>query len=405
MHAAQESAPAAATAVLDRPASAAPVARRRRREHLRQVDLVRTATFLVVIAVHTMSATLVVDGVGVNAAFTLLHGSRYAFAFLSVFVLVHAYRDRPIRLGPFWRRRYLLIGLPYLVWSLVYIAVDVRTEVVSRDGLWTTVWQDLLSGGARYHLYFLLITAQIYLVLPALRWLLRVTAGHHRLVFGVALAGQLAVLTAVQYLPAPTSGVPAWLVAHAGSLLPTYLGMVLAAALAAWHLDELNTWVRGHGRAIRWLLLGTVLGSLAWYAGNAVLLGEPWWQASSPMQPLDAVWPLAGVLGLYALGLWWADGDRPPGAGALSWASDASFGIFLAHPLVLQFVGADLVLGADGSSSHGPATRFLLAFTLTVIGSGILVTLLRRTAFSLPLVGRPRIATRLTAPQAQPVRR
>ena len=38
----------------------------------------------------------------------------------------------------------------------------------------------LVTGTASYHLYFLLVSMQLYLVFPLLRRLLRATAGRHR---------------------------------------------------------------------------------------------------------------------------------------------------------------------------------------------------------------------------------
>ncbi|WP_188316330.1 acyltransferase [Solihabitans fulvus] len=405
MEAAQESGSArtaSATALLDRPdaASAAedatPAAQppALARGHLRQLDMVRTLTFLAVITLHSISATLVVTGTATSAVIMLLHASRYAFVFLTVFVLVHANRGRRLKVGRFWRRRLLLIGVPYVVWTAIYLAIGLHSGVVDPNNLAKTSLDDLLTGGATYHLYFLLISAQVYLALPALRWLLRVTTGRHGYLLAAAVLVQAAVAAVIQYAPLPTTDdtTLGWLALHANMLLPTYAVLVIVAAVAATHLDEVQAWVDRNGRAIRWIVAGAAAATLAWFAVNVLVVGQAPWQASGAIQPLYVFWPVAAVLGLYALGCAWARQANPPGARALSWASDASFGIFLAHPAILQFVTTELGLGVDGGSSHSGITRLLLAVGLTLVGSALLVSLLRRTVLSLPLVGRPRRA-------------
>ena len=106
---------------------------------------------------------------------------------------------------------------------------------------------------------------------------------------------------------------------------------------------------------------------------------------------------------LLAAGLLWAD------AGArhrrlIAAGGDCSFGIYLAHPLVLQ--GALLLAGATGlltAIRDAPAAAELAA----LLGVGVplvygvswaLVFLVRRTPLSLVLTGRQRHKARITEP-------
>src|SRR5205823_1735076 len=103
----------------------------------------------------------------------------------TAFVLTYSYRDREPRWPAFWRRRYLLIGVPYLVWSTIYFLAHGNGL---RPGL---LMRQLVTGTAEYHLYFLLVSMQLYLVFPLLRWLLRAAAGRHRLLLAGAVAYQI----------------------------------------------------------------------------------------------------------------------------------------------------------------------------------------------------------------------
>lgn len=92
--------------------------------HLYEVDVLRILTFACVIGVHTTSHTIAADDVPLNALLGLLHFTRLVFFSLTAFVLVYSWSLRPRPLTQFWPRRFLLVGVPYLAWSFVYVAAS-----------------------------------------------------------------------------------------------------------------------------------------------------------------------------------------------------------------------------------------------------------------------------------------
>ena len=203
--------------------------------HLWQVDIVRLLTFTAVIAVHAIAFTQLPSGEVAAGALMLLQFGREVFFSLSVFVLVYAALGRPSSVGSFWRRRFPLVAVPYVVWTAIYaVANDVATGT---PWSWGRFGTDLLWGGAEYHLYFLLVTLQLYLVFPALLWFVRRTAAWAgRVLLGVMVAN-LAWLAALQYVRAGP-GPLAWIYSHAYELLPTYSLYILAGAYAAVHYER-----------------------------------------------------------------------------------------------------------------------------------------------------------------------
>lgn len=129
--------------------------------HLVQVDLLRVLTFSAVIAVHAIAFTTLTSDRAAGGALMLLQFGREVFFALTAFVLVYSTRDRIERPVEFWRRRvpYVAlpyVALPYVAWSLIY---EVTRTTVDGTRLATgTIAADLLTGGAKYHLYFLLVT-------------------------------------------------------------------------------------------------------------------------------------------------------------------------------------------------------------------------------------------------------
>lgn len=362
------------------------------RRHLHEVDLFRLLTFACVIGVHVLSATTTIDDVGSNAGQLLLHFTREAFFALTGFVLTFQALRRPQRPLAFWRRRIPLVLTPYLIWTVVYSLLAVRTRplgtpepTVSEE--LATMGRNALEGTAWYHLYFLLVTLQLYLVFPALVAGLRRLGGRgHGVVLGAALVVQVVVCELLTDPPA--DGFGAFLVAHGFVLLPAYLLYPVVGAIAARHLDQLQALVLRFRWAIGGLVVITVTVVEVLYA-VAVHHGTVPSLAAAVFAPTTIAWFLVAVLGLYTLSLVVTAGWRPggPARRVLAYASDRSFGIFLAHPLVL----AGLLAVAGGwVEAAGSGLTLPVLYLGTVAGSVLVADVARRLPFSAALTGRPR---------------
>src|SRR5262252_90395 len=144
-----------------------------------------------VIAVHVVTGTNKPTSVPAGAATILLHVNREMFVLITALVLTYAYAARdPWPLRGFWARRYWLVGVPYVAWTVVYFLADGPMsgplQAVHQLGM------DLLTGSARYHLYFLLVTMQLYLVFPLLLEFVRRARRYHFPILVASLAVQLA---------------------------------------------------------------------------------------------------------------------------------------------------------------------------------------------------------------------
>ena len=375
----------------DAPAPATSGATRPEVRHLGAVDLVRFVTITGVVAVHCTSLTAARSSLAAGGVLEVLHVTRSVFLFLSAFVLTYSYQHRPRTAGKFWRHRYPLIICPYVTWSAIYVLTDGELHrgagyVVGHYLL------DLLDGGAHFQLYYLLLPLQLYLVYPALvSWLRRHPGSHRRLLIG-SFAFQLSFTAAIHYgWRPPVIGI--WLT-HSGSWLPSYELYIAGGLIAALHFDEITSWVRSHGR----LLLGAMLASIALaevsYVCDLRYLGYSPIRASPVFQPTVVLEAVTITLAQYALGLWVTDRVGIRGRQFLERAADASFGVFLAHPLL---VGAILDLaslsGLAALVGHlpGGAIEALAVFGLVPFVYAVtfrFVARARRSRASLWLTGR-----------------
>ncbi|MCU1640704.1 MAG: acyltransferase [Nocardia sp.] len=369
--------------------------RRRARPYLHQIDLFRILTFACVIGVHVVGQANDPGNVSANGVMTLLHFTRYAFFALTGFVLVYQFANDSFRAKNFWPRRFALVGIPYVAWSVVYWAYSIHLGqnygtpgwLLSRLGL------DLLFGTAYYHLYFLLVTMQVYLLFPLLLKLLRRTEGRHRWVLMVSAALELLCLWSLTYPPF-TTGFPGQLWLHLYATVVPYQFFTVLGAIAAWHIETVHAFLRRHARVIA---IAVVLAAIAaeWDYQRLVQGGLPPWMASGEFMPERIVWFIGVTVGLYLLGTQWAAQrqDHDLLARAVRYGADRSFGIFLIHPLILEIL---MPIFVSFGSTIGRFWETVLLYFAVVALSLAGTEVLRRIPGSLWLTGRPMLRTDLS---------
>jgi peptidoglycan/LPS O-acetylase OafA/YrhL len=359
-----------------------PVSRRDSR-HVWEIDLIRVLVFTAVVAVHGISATQAATNEVAMGFIMLLHFTREGFFAITGFVLVWSSLGKAVRARSFWRRRVPYVLVPYLAWSLIYYWLGMVTGS-HYPWSWPTLGHDLLYGTAEYHLYFLMVTLQIYLVFPFLVRLIRSTARHALPVLAVVLVVNLAWLGILQY-----GGFHGWLFSNAYELFPTYTIYVLAGAYAALHWDRVKAVLAGTRRrligvagAALVLALGAYGAQLGWMSPTA---------ASAVTQPATLASCVALVLLLCLLAQRWVAAGMP-GGHAVTLGSEISFGVYLAHPLFLQFLLDHGLWKGDQAIPSPLAT--LAAILGAIVGASALTLAVRRTPLALPLTGRAAIRRR-----------
>jgi peptidoglycan/LPS O-acetylase OafA/YrhL len=365
------------------------------RVYLRQFDLFRVIAFVGVVAQHVMLFTRPQGSDAGWTAVMVLHATRNVFFFLSALVAGYSQLRTPRPLVALWTRRIGTLLVPYLVWTgiyVVYTLASAQGHVTARG----TIVHDLLTG--YYQLYFLVVLFQVYVVLPALLWVVRRTRGHHGVVLGVSLAVQLAMVGVSYYAAWPTGALhdlrAADFVLLGSRYVTGYQLYVVAGLLAADHLGQLQQVVERHSARICWGVSAIGMAALAYYAAQIVLGRSPG-QASNLYQPIAQLWFLAACAGLWAVGWRWAAraAARAPTTADrfVTWGADASGGFYLAHILVLHLVLAALTHeGLTGRSTSGEAGLFFALFAGVMVGTGVLVAVLLRTPLRTVLSGPDR---------------
>ena len=368
--------------------------RSRSRVHLRDIDAMRVIVFSFVIAAHVVTTIGDFERRSVAGWGMLMHFTRYAFVFISAFVLMFSYRDRPMSPVRFWRRRFGAVVLPYLVWSAIYYSVALTVD--SEPGWWRGFGRfglQLASGGVWYHLYFLLISIQLYAIFPLLHRLMRGASLRRSawVLVGSAVV-QLGSMALVSMVKAPTS-IAGYFWHHPDIQLPIYTFFIAAGIVAAIHREALNRWLLGSPVLISVLFgVGMVISTgIFWYrslSGSAML-------ASLPAYPGIFPWIVGATLAVYALCVAWDRRALPDGWSARLAAAGAhrAFGVFALHPLVLWALTRWL-LPSLNTIGIGIGTELLIIGVGTVVGTVAIVEVLLRTPASKVLTARPRLRWR-----------
>ncbi|MGX7696814.1 acyltransferase [Gordonia polyisoprenivorans] len=373
----------------------------KRDKHLYQIDFVRLVTFGAVILDHVMLSVTAPTSVAAGAVEVFLRYTRYSFFALTGFVLGYQYRNRELKAIPFWKRRYKLIGLPFLVWSLFYWFY-VRYHFGGVDAIanaWNSldaaersvksIVYDLITGNAAYHLYFLSVSMQIYLVFPLMLWILRRTWGFHRYLLAVSFIFQMVMMYAMVRSPISffTWGIQGEIWSHLVVTIFPYQFFILAGCVSAMHYEAFQAFIKRW----RWQLIGVgvVVIIATWlYYLYIVDHGEDLFRATNVFM-LHNMWAfIAIIVILYGLGTLWQE-RRHPGSipdRFMKTAADRSFAIYLAHVLAIYALLPQI---ADERIHALP--RVILAYLATVVLTVFVVETLRRSPISLITTGRNRI--------------
>lgn len=358
----------------------------------------RVFVFTMVISAHVVTATLDGDKVWVSGWGMLMHYTRNAFVFISAFVLCYSYRHRDIRPLSFWRRRIGLVLWPYLIYSFVYSVLgSVRGEFPGIGRWLLDFGASVLLGNTWYHLYFLLITIQVYLLFPLLHLLMRKTMRYHGWLLLAATVVQLGFMAMITWAPrAPMPFALMW--DKPDIMIPIYPVFLIGGAACAFHLDALNRWVRERFGLVAIIGAAGLAISLGIYLARAI--GGSAKIAALPFYPGLLPWAAGATLVVFALGAIWQHRTTEDSRSSKLIAAGAhrAFGVFAIHPMVI-FVLQVFVIDWLVPLLPYDLPRAALLFLITVAGSLVIVEVLLRTPLSKLLLARPRMPIR---PPASP---
>ena len=360
------------------------------RTRLDHIDAMRPVKQVGVVSTHTLLFFApVAAGVAVGASLQLLHVTREAFLFVSACMLTYSLRDLPgIDHRTFWRRRFALVAVPYVCWSVIYFFLTIGSAPGTLSG--DAAHLGYLVGTGYYQLYYLLVLLEFYALFPVCLVLVRRTVGHHgRLLLASALA-QVILVSSMHWGLAP-----GWMAGYwATREVTSYQFYLIAGMVMALHLDEFHRWLCGH---VWTIVLGTVAAAAAaeaWYYLSADHVISWLGSSADPFQPIVIPFNVGAIACIYLIGVLLVDRRRSARTRRVVHSgSDNSYGVYLAQLLFIT------ILGWVGWRQLDDVVPWPLVSVLTVVIVFLacvgLTELLARTPWSKPLTGRSRVPWRV----------
>ncbi|GGE23795.1 membrane protein [Marinithermofilum abyssi] len=144
-------------------------------------DFIKGVAILGVILIHVTAFSLrdtkpLADGGLFFALNQLARFSVPVFFMLSGLFLFYHYYDK-FTAAHFIKKRFMYILIPYLIWSIVYLIYAWETQPQSTPHTLKRTLVVFLTGQAYYHLYFIVVMTQFYILLPFLIRLFRKFGG------------------------------------------------------------------------------------------------------------------------------------------------------------------------------------------------------------------------------------
>ncbi|WP_285398361.1 acyltransferase [Lysinibacillus sp. fls2-241-R2A-57] len=171
------------------------------KERIDAVKFMRVTAMLLVILIHATGVALSKIPHDSPSYFFYLFLNRFTrfegsvFVFLSGLTLFYNYESKPFTKqtwSNFYKRRFMFILGPFLIWSIFYELFSYYQGVrVFTD--WKTMFTSIVTGGAYYHLYFILILVQLYFLMPLFIYLVKRFWWFKKYLLFIGFAVELAV--------------------------------------------------------------------------------------------------------------------------------------------------------------------------------------------------------------------
>lgn len=375
---------------------------------LRNIDAMRPFNQAAVISTHaifyfSIGASALTD----SNLLVFTRFSREAFLFMSAFAITYSYGDAErISLGHFWRRRLLFIALPYITWTAIYF-IYTSLSLTKSFPFYSVTSASFLSLAALkrlrdftfegyYHLYYLVVLFEFYLLFPLVfSWLRRWRQRHIPIIVGaLALQSLLPIAATMHYLPGVD--IEFWQT----RFVFFYVFYLVGGVIVALHFDDVHDWICAHGSMI---LAATVISALGALTLNDLSisgrLGQIIRPDGSPFSIAVLPYNICATLSVYLLGVWLVSPRRSWRTRAIVQSgSDNSYGIYLSQMI---WIPALLRLRAF-TGVHLPwLAALIVAAVITFALGWIFSSLAARTPLARALSGRAQTTWRSLIPQGR----
>ena len=313
------------------------------RKHLNEIQYARVLALMGVFAVHASSSG-VAGSNPESLSFMIYNFFNMAgkigtpvFIFLSSFILFYTYYHRELTVQlfqKFYKKRLLYILVPYVVFSAFYFwfKVYLNQNFADIPLLLEEFLIDLATGKAHYHLYFVFVSVQFYLMFPVLLYLFKKFAFIRRYAIPIGIIIQWAwVLLNSAYFQVPAKG----------SIALSYFMFYFFGAFLGVYYEKVAAWIANWRKV--WpgiaLIVGGYFYMIYFYVGAYYDLRTDQWVGNNKW--LEFGWSTHAFLAaavififVHFLETW----NVPRIKKFMMEIGAVSFGMYLIHPFILMML-------------------------------------------------------------------
>ncbi len=312
------------------------------RAHIFEIDLIRAVTVFSVVALHCLASTqFLVPAVSslylVNLFIHLLHYNREMFMFVTGLVLTYAYFGKPFSAKKFWLRRALLILVPYLFWSIIYVKINNHT--LGLEAYLKLLWHDILVGEASYQLYYILLALEFYILFPFFLIFLKKVSKHPWTTLSISFLFQIFFLHLdYNYLQSgifKSDLITNFILPFQDRIFITYQFFFIFGAFTAIYMKDGYSFMKKFGKFLPFVVITSIiLYSIYYY--YLIGISKNIFYATSVLQPSVTIYSIVIILFFLWLAISWVKNLKLYKVVKLT--ADTSFGIYFVHVAILSLV-------------------------------------------------------------------
>jgi len=366
-----------------------------RKPKILEIQSLRGLAFLAVVMQHAIAHYAAVpemqleDGVMMAILLVLSKFAVPVFVFITGLVLFYNDKDE-LHFGVFIKKRLSDIVLPYLIWSAIYYGIN--------HG-WYDLWQFVqlaVTGKASYHLWYVVMMMQFYLLFPLWRYVVRWI--NHKLlgwrgavVFLLAAMGYIVLMGQVYDIGLVLQEHPIPVLTDLfnkyadRNALYYYLYFMMGAA-AGLHIEMWNRIVERY-KFIYWPVFIGLYGYYVYISVGAFYTSQGFkynFYHVFLLRPLMAAFLISAILVVYHIAILCARQPTSRMNRLFTWIGLYSYGAYLAHAITLRLgykVDQFFLLGLPVTA------RMLIVMGIAAAASVLLTVIFSRIPYGKWMVG------------------
>ncbi|MGF7430201.1 acyltransferase [Thermoanaerobacterium thermosaccharolyticum] len=339
-----------------------------------EVDVLKGIAIIAVLMIHTTGSavsTLYKSSISYLIFAFINRFSQFAvpaFIFASSMLLMYNYGDsNDWKL--FYKKRFKNVLLPYIVWTIIY---GIYLYVIYNEPLKSILTvENLFLGGMFYHLYFIVIIVQLYLLFPILLYIYKlISKNTYTVVLSIVLFQMIDVIVYRYFISK--------FFQNSSLLFITYISFIIAGIYVGENIREWGKYY--HKKWLNSFFAVIVFGylfvdiSLKVFANKQIdsNLYNIYYYAFTLLASLFFFALSTKILNYHAL------------SGLLASTGKLSFGIYLSHPLFLDVLNHFLNTG----NQYLYDIYILLIFIMIYAISYFFAKFLKKHKFATVVIGK-----------------